>query len=189
MSLSTAAVDAMRVADGKQADNAFVDPQSELTYTKCCEICGESIPSSILQTYAVLHSSEVDGAVVFSIFSSASAIAFASSTISLDYDIDPVKRITSPSFCGYLPNENRMAIFLLMMMMLTFHVLLKVIAFSLMLSLSQVWLILYMVGDMSLYLIYKTAKGEMRYALRLSGVFSWITAFIFRIVVKSISDL
>ena len=109
------------------------NPQAELAYTKISEMFGESIPSSILQTYAVLHSSEVEGAAVFSIISSASAIAFACSTISLDFDIDPVKRITSPSFYGYLPNGNRMVIFLLMVMMSASHVLLKVVACSLML--------------------------------------------------------
>jgi len=82
-----------------------------------------------------------------------------------------------------------MLAFVLMMMISTFHVLLKVIACSLMLNLSQVWLLLYMLGDMSLYLLYKTVRGEMRYALRLPGLFFWVASFIFRIVVKSISDL
>jgi len=82
-----------------------------------------------------------------------------------------------------------MLAFVLMMMMSTFHVLLKVIACSLMLSLSQVWLLLYMLGDMSLYLLYKTVRGEMRYALRLPGFLSWVVSFLLRVIMKTMADL
>ena len=99
LSLFSAAIDAKRVAGGEEmAEDAVVDPQLELTITKCAEIFAESIPSSFLQTYALLKAREVDSAAFFSVISSVSAIAFAGATISLDYDIDPVKRINSPSF-------------------------------------------------------------------------------------------
>ena len=137
----------------------------------------------------MLHASEVESAAVFSIFSSAMAIAFASSTISLDHDIDPARRVASPSFYGYLPNENRMAIFLLMMMMSASHALLKVIACSLMLKINQAWFLLYMLGDMSLYLIYKIVRGELRYSLRLSGALSWVGSIAFRVIAKIVTDL
>ena len=58
-----------------------------------------------------------------------------------------------------------------------------------MLKISQVSFLLYMLGDMSLYLIYKTVRGEMRYAMRLSGVFSWVGSFVIRVIGESISDL
>ena len=74
----------MRVADGEeQAEDTLFTPELELTFTKGCEIFTESVPSAVLQTYAVLKASEIDTAALFSIISSASAIAFASSTISL----------------------------------------------------------------------------------------------------------
>ena len=89
----------MRVADGAtQAEDTVLDPQLELTFMKGIEMFSESIPSGVLQTYAVLQAGEVDGAAVLSILSSISAIAFAGATISLDFDIDPLKRVNSPSF-------------------------------------------------------------------------------------------
>ena len=82
-----------------------------------------------------------------------------------------------------------MVVFLLMMMMSASHVLLKVVACSLMLRISQLWFLSYLLGDMSLFFIYKTVRGEMRYALRVSGVFSWIVSFLMRSSVKNITDL
>ena len=60
--------------------------------TKCTEMFCESIPSSVLQTYALFEPDVFSGAAVFSIFVSAGCIAFASSTISMDFDTDPKKR-------------------------------------------------------------------------------------------------
>jgi len=86
------------VANGEAQEDTSVNAQTELTYSKGIEMFSESIPSSVLQTYAVLQAKEVDRAALFSILSSVSAIAFAGATISLDHDIDPVKRINSPDF-------------------------------------------------------------------------------------------
>ena len=89
----------MRVANGEvQPEDTVFDTQFELTITKCNEIFAESIPSSVLQTYALLQASGVERAAVFLILSSASAIAFACSTISLDFDIDPVKRLNNLTY-------------------------------------------------------------------------------------------
>jgi len=89
----------MRVADGgERAEDAMFNPQVELTYTKGSEMFAESIPSAVLQTYAVLQARMVERAAVFSLLSSAAAIAFASSTISMDFDINPINRLNYPSF-------------------------------------------------------------------------------------------
>jgi len=89
----------MRVASGmERVEDAILDPQTELSITKTVEIFGESIPSSVLQTYALLGSEVFSRQAVFSIFVSAGCIAFVSSTISLDFDTDNVKRLIAPSF-------------------------------------------------------------------------------------------
>ena len=99
LSVTKPAVDAMRVASGEaQPENSVMDPQMELTFTKTIEMFAESIPSSVLQVHALLGSDEFSKQAVFSILVSASAIAFASTTISVDFDTDPVKRKNSPSF-------------------------------------------------------------------------------------------
>ena len=46
----------------------------------------ESLPSSVLQTYALIIAPEVSKAAVVSIVVSAMAISFTSATISTDYD-------------------------------------------------------------------------------------------------------
>ena len=54
LSLLKPAIDAKRVASGAvQEDNTVLDPQSEYIFMKCIEMFGESIPSSVLQTYAI----------------------------------------------------------------------------------------------------------------------------------------
>ena len=59
-----------------------MDPKLELTFTKCAEIFAESIPSSVLQSYALFGSDRVSKTAIFSVISSCTTIAFVSSTIS-----------------------------------------------------------------------------------------------------------
>jgi len=97
LSMLKPAVDASRVCSGNiQEEHALVNPQTELTFTKCIGIFAEGIPSSIVQSYALLGSDEVSGAAMFSIAISALSIAYGSATISMDYDSDPAKRLISP---------------------------------------------------------------------------------------------
>jgi len=92
------AVDAKRVAAGNiQAEDAFADPQMENTFTKCAEMFGESIPSSVLQTYALLGSGELSFGPVRSIVVSCLAIAYSSTVISMDFDTNPVNRLKAVS--------------------------------------------------------------------------------------------
>ena len=124
----------------------------------------------------------------FSIIVSAGCIAFSSSTISMDKDTDPNKRLIAPNFYGYFPDKNRMMVFILMNMMTTGHVLMKVLACSLMLRLSAIWFWIYLSVDTGLYLLYKLVRGDLRYWLTLRGAISWIATFITRIVSKIIVD-
>ena len=148
----------------------------------------ESIPSSVLQTYALIGADEVSKQAVFSIVCSAMAIAFASSSISTDFDIDPNRRIETPEFYGYTPDQNRLLVFVLMMLMTSCHVLMKVIACSLLMGLDKLWFLLYILSDTCLYFGYKIARGDFRYVLRLEGALSWIVSFIMRSCQKTIVD-
>ena len=183
------AVDAKRVANGDaQAEGAVFDPETELVYTKTGEIAMESIPSSILQTYALLGSDGISFSAVFSIIISASCIAFASSTVSMDKDISPANRLKAPSFYGYVKDDNRVLVFVVMMLMTGCHVLMKVLACSLMLRISQTWFILYTTLDMMLFFCYKIVLGEVRYMIRLEGLLSWLVSIMCRIAAKTVVD-
>ena len=183
------AVDCHRVANGDvQEENSLVDYQMELTFTKVCEMFCESIPSSVLQTFALLESGDASEQVVASIVVSASCIAFVSSTISQDFDTHPAKRLGSPNFYGYMKDKNRLQVFILMTLMTTAHVLMKILACSLMLQISQVWFVLYMAGDMFLYFCYKIIRGDLQYYLKLGNILSCVVSVINRAIVKIVVD-
>jgi len=155
---------------------------------KCVGIFSGSIPSSIVQSYALLGSDEVSGAAMFSIAISALSIAYSRTTISMDYDTDPAKRLISPSFYGYCPDTNRLQVMVLMVIMTASHVLMKVLACSLILRFSNVWFQFYVIGDLILFLCYKILRGDFRYWLNLPGLLSWIASVVFRTMVKTIVD-
>ena len=78
------------------------------------------------------------------------------------------------------------------MMFMTFmfssHVLMKALACSLMLHINRAWFTMYLTADMSLYFCYKLARGEMRYWLRIDGVWSVVLSVVVRFMVKTIAD-
>ena len=183
------AIDAKRVASGAmQEENTLVDPQTEATATKIFEMFGESIPSSVLQTYALIGSGELSAGPVTSIAISCFAIAYTSTQISIDMDTNPSSRLKAPSFYGYCPDNGRLNVMILMIIMTASHVLMKVIACSLMLRLSSIWFMFYVGGDLIFYFLYKIVRGDLRYWFNLTSIVSWAVSIIQRIVGKTIVD-
>ena len=183
------AVDARRIASGNvQVENSLVDPETEHTFAKCIVMFSESIPFSVLQSYAVVGSNEHPGRAMASIFISALSIGYASSVISMSWDTNPSKRSISPSFYGYFPDDGRLNVMILMIIITTIHVLMKVLACSLMLRLNKVWFWFYACGDMGLYFLLKIIRGDCRYWLNLRGGWSWPISIAERIVSKVICD-
>ena len=76
-----------------------------------------------------------------------------------------------------------------MLFMTTVHVLMKILACSLMLRLNKLSFMLYMAGDLSVFLGFKTAMNDLRYWVHLNGVLSIAATGIFRVMVKIITDL
>ena len=87
-----------------------------------------------------------------------------------------------------MPDKNRGLVFVIMMLVMTAHVLMKVLACSLMLRINQVWFWIYMLGDMGIYFLYKLVRGDFRYWLLLEGIMCWFATVIVRIIVKVIAD-
>ena len=194
VSMVKGAVGARRVAYGNvHVENTLIDPQMELLWTKTIEIFSESIPSCILQTFALLGASDLTEVAlwdvrVISIIISAFTISYTSTSISIDKDADPVNRQEAPEFFGYVPDNGRFKVMIFMIGMSFFHVLMKMLACSLILRVSELWFIIYLIGDLSLFLVYKAVCGDLRYYIKLDGLISWLATIIFRTVSKSIAD-
>jgi hypothetical protein len=82
-------VHAMRVANGTdQSEHAALNPELELTATRCLEMCCESCPGSVLQMYAVFRNATNGGGwsklAVASIVVSALTTGFGAATISFE---------------------------------------------------------------------------------------------------------
>jgi hypothetical protein len=81
--------DAMNVANGAEmSEHAAISPDMELTLTRCIEMCFESVPGSVLTTYATLQSMKDGGNMskqaVASIVVSALTTGFGAATISFE---------------------------------------------------------------------------------------------------------
>jgi hypothetical protein len=81
--------DAMNVANGaKKSSHASFDPSTELVYTRCIEMCFESVPGSVLTTYATIRelaaSNILTKRAVGSIVVSALTTGFGAATISFE---------------------------------------------------------------------------------------------------------
>jgi hypothetical protein len=82
-------IHAMRVANGaERSEHAAMNPETELVYARCLEMCFESVPGSILTTYATLQSMKGGGSMnkraVGSIVVSALTTGFGAATISFE---------------------------------------------------------------------------------------------------------
>jgi hypothetical protein len=81
--------DAMNVANGtEQSPHAFMNPEMELTFTRCMEMCFESIPGSVVQISGILQNLKRDGEMskvaLGSVVLSALTTGFSGATISFE---------------------------------------------------------------------------------------------------------
>jgi hypothetical protein len=110
--------------------------------------------------------------------------------LSYDFDTDPVKRKELPEFYGYVPDSGKTRTVLYICLALNSTLLLLIRSFSsalLMLRGSR-YLFWYAVGDVLLFLAYKFARGDFMYWLPIDGPFGYFVSFLFRAVVKFLSD-
>ena len=183
-----APIDAKRVASGNiQEELCLFDPQMEYTYTKCADMFGEGIPSSILQTYALLDDGMSATAVV-SIVISAASIAFSSTTISIEYDTAPRNRLYAANYYGYFPDKYRSFVFAFMFTMTTCHVVMKVLACSLIMHVKKEWFMYYMSSDMAVYFCFKFVRSDFIYWLPIEGALALALSGIIRLVIKNVVD-
>ncbi|GMI27081.1 hypothetical protein TeGR_g8001 [Tetraparma gracilis] len=187
-------VDAMNVALGKEKEGTMLfDPKVELVYTKCIEMFCESIPGTIVQTYAYLkylETGQTSTRAIASIFISAATTGFTSACVSYDLDTDPGKRRMNPLFYGYIPDSARARTVLFLTMMVNSGMLLvmRCVSATLLLSISTSYFVYYWLADNVLFLLFKLMRRDFVYFIPMYGAGAWIVACLQRFIVKNICD-
>jgi len=183
--------DACAVSSGmKIEDHQMFDAKTELSIAKGIETVAENIGGCVLKTYVILRGSDRSGMAVASVLISALASGWASATLSYDFDTDPVRRKESPAFYGYVPDKKISRTKLLMCMALNSASLLlaRSLSMSLLLLVKKIYFLMYMSGDMALYLLYKVAREDFHYWMPVDGVAGLLVSLLMRVGVKLVSD-
>ena len=161
-------------------------------YTKCAELVAESIPGSLFQTVAYLKGiGDRSSWALFSLATSFMTIAFTSSLISFEFDINPKQRKISPKFYGYFPDGHvsRFATFLVMFLFTLFHCVGKIFSISLLyMTTGSVPCLVIPLADQLIYLLYRFVRGDLHYWMNLEGSFGWIVSFFARAIAKVLVD-
>ena len=151
----------------------------------------ESIPSSLVQIYAfLLFSSQRSPASILSIIVSIASIAFGSTTLCFDFDLDPERRIHNPGFYGYVPSNSgrRALVFYSMFLFSACHIALRLLGVALLAVFSSWITAAVLGGDVLLFLLLKLVRKDLRYWLKLDGALSWIMSIVIRLFTKVMVD-
>ena len=186
------AVDAFRVISGAKAHNDdLFHPQFELVLAKVVETVAESIPSALVQIYAILASSDdVQPASLLSIIVSIATISLATTTMCFDFDLDPDSRVFAPEFYGYIPNTSgrRTLVLFSMLFFTACHVWVRLLGIAVLAVVGPVITAAVLGADMFYFLAFKMARNDLRYWLNLEGVLAWVATIAIRIFTKLMVD-
>jgi len=114
---------------------------------------------------------------LFSICVSVLTIAFASTTISYDLDVDPVNRSINPKFYGAVPNSSfkRSLTFFTMFFFTVLSTLSKVIGCAFMAATSIPFFLILVFAELCLSLILKLVRQDFLYWFPIGG---WVAVVI-----------
>jgi len=103
--------------------------------------------------------------------------------------VDPQKRKESPDFYGYIPDGgSRTVIFVCMMLNCALLLLIRSFSAAMLMLLEKRYFLLYMTGDMALYLLQKVLRGDLHYWLPFDGALGMFMSLLLRAIVKVLSD-
>ena len=147
----------------------------------------------MLQIYVVLHNPDKAGiGALVSIVVSALTTGFTSALISFDKDVDVEGRKNQPTFYGYIPDDHatRGKCFFLMTIMSALHNLSRSVGCALLAASSSgsVTLLYFIIGEMTVYLLFKIGRHDFVYWVRIEGPLAFLLAFFNRILIKIIVD-
>jgi hypothetical protein len=153
--------------------------------TKLGEVFAESIPAGVLQTYAYVTSPNRSTAALGSIIVSALTTGFGSALVSYDMDTSPKNRRETPDFYGFVPPTGRGLVFFLMVVNSASQFLAKTMAIALLGAVSMTWVLLYLLGDLGLFLLYKIIRNDIFYWIPFqSSIGSLAASLLMRTLVK-----
>ena len=81
-------------------------------------------------------------------------------------------------------DQGRMTTFVLLMGMAACQLACRSLSFALLLSMRSDYLLKYYVTDVGLFFVYKLARGDFRYSLRMGGLALIFVSFLLRLVIK-----
>jgi hypothetical protein len=162
------AVDAFHVASGKEQTSEMVfDPLFELSLVKGCEMVVESIPGSIIQTYALIMApvGTRSTTAIFSLAVSMGTTAFSTSMMCYDFDASPSRRRDQPKLYGLTGDKGsqKLSCFIAMFVLSLTHITSRIFATALIASVSGALALSFLVGEMLLYLGFKIARDDFIY--------------------------
>jgi len=189
------AADAHRVSSGKeQQEHEMFDPMQDMIAGKVIELVCESIPGATLQLYVILSSNTLPRKAAFmSLALSMMTTSFSATTIAYDMDTSPEKRKYFPAFYGVIPDQGRMSVLMVMVLMSFCQVAARALSLSLLFCMStgSGTAVAWLSTEMAVYLLVKVVRQDLPVPWRIGGLPSAvriIIALVYRSVVKIFVD-
>jgi len=183
------AFDAYRVCKSKKGHTEKA--LSAFMFNKGCELATESIPGCILQIFVWITRREEAGRFALaSILVSASLTGFTSAQMAFDLDVDDDKRAALPSFYGLIPDDykTRSICFKVMVVIGTLHNLSRSLGCALLAIASVKLCLLFVAGEVALYVCYKAIRRDLLYFPRFTGLIALVVSIVERVLVKIVVD-
>ncbi|GMH50931.1 hypothetical protein TrRE_jg485, partial [Triparma retinervis] len=156
------AQDAFRVVGGERESYERLEPASELMVTKMFETFTEAIPGAIVQATFIVGRVSDGEAVSFTSISSLAmsimATSFAMQSLTYDGDVNPENRREDPKAYGMIPDQNRILVFVLMMVISACTMASQIVNVILLRKMGFVVLVLYFVIPMLLHFARKLLR-------------------------------
>jgi len=107
---------------------------------------------------------------------------YTSASIAYDLDVRPAHRRCRPSFYGYVPDKSilRTLVFVCLALNSALLLLLQSFSCALLILANANYLLAYLAGDMALYFVWKLARNEFMYFVRLYGRGGCLAAVLLR---------
>ena len=187
------AVDAYRVSTNHEAVEESVSSLSEMMYNKAVELATEAIPGCILQCFVYISNPDQAGDfALISIIVSSLVTGFTSAMIAFDMDVDIPHRENQPQMYGFVPDADKLRgrCFALLTAIGTLHSLSRCVGCAIIVAgAGKTELAAILVGEMTIYLLYKIARRDFMYYPRIEGRLAGVTvSFLVRVMSKIVSD-